>query len=126
DRVREDEDMGDACECACGKKGCASNRRVGRHGTTYRYTNGCRCDECRSANVEATIRRRKAKNEASLTTATNRYKEWTGPELEVIVRDDLTASEMARMLNRTIMSVKSMRHKCKTDPRKAKMAGVRL
>jgi transcription elongation factor Elf1 len=60
----------------------------------------------------------------SLESATNHYKEWTGPELELLLREDLTAIELAEMLNRTLHSVRRMRVKVQKDPRKQVHAGI--
>jgi hypothetical protein len=49
---------------------------------------------------------------------------WTGPELEIAARDDLTAEQAARMLGRTYRAVAGQRaHMCH-DPRKAFLAGL--
>jgi len=60
----------------------------------------------------------------TLETATNNNKEWTGPEMEIILREDLTVAEMAKMLGRTYYSVTGMRRQCRRDPRKQVLAGV--
>lgn len=57
--------------------------------------------------------------------ARNHKKEWTGPELEIAARDDLSTREAAEKLGRTFRSVQTMRRKLKLDPRKARLAGLR-
>ena len=62
----------------------------------------------------------------SLPTATNWGKEWTGPELEFIARDDYSPLEAALLIGRTSAAVRVMRQKLLIDPRKARLAGVRI
>jgi len=61
---------------------------------------------------------------ATLDAASNRYKEWTGPELEVAARSDLTRKEVAAMLGRTYFAVKAQRYLLNHDPRKDRLAGI--
>lgn len=49
---------------------------------------------------------------------------WTGPELEIVTRSDMTVREIAAALGRTYSAVARMRALVKTDPRKAKLAGL--
>lgn len=49
---------------------------------------------------------------------------WTGPELEIVARTDLTAREAAVMLGRTLYAVKHQRKAIRNDPRKARLADV--
>jgi hypothetical protein len=49
--------------------------------------------------------------------------QWTGPELELASRTDLTSNEVARMLGRTLYAVKAMRHKL-WEPMPDHIAGV--
>lgn len=60
----------------------------------------------------------------TLPTAVNRGKQWTGPELEIAAREDLTATQVALMLGRTEAAVRVMRHKLREDPRKINLAGL--
>lgn len=60
----------------------------------------------------------------SLESASNNYKHWTGPELELLNREDLTAVELSQMLNRTLYSVRKMRAKLQRDPRKQSLLGA--
>lgn len=61
---------------------------------------------------------------ASLATARNHGKEWTGPELELAADQSRTALEVALALGRTFRAVRTMRSKIHADPRKARMAGT--
>lgn len=62
--------------------------------------------------------------EQTLETATRRGFVWTGPELELIARDDLSAKEVAVMLGRTYFAVKNMQRKIRDEPKYIKLAGV--
>lgn len=124
-------------KCRCGIcKAAASKRKVerdirmqgkpvpdGSHGKTGWITYGCRCDVCRAgiqaANRETQIRERVATQDQ----ARNWGKQWTGPELEIALREDLTAVQAALMLGRTARAVRSQRS-LRKDPRKDRLAGV--
>jgi hypothetical protein len=94
------------------------------HGTFKKYTNGCRCEACVSVARQHRNRIQKRANSETLATATNHYKQWTGPELEIASRTDLTARQAAQMLGRTLKSVKHIRAKLLVDPRYRDTAGV--
>lgn len=50
---------------------------------------------------------------------------WTGPELEIAARSDLSTREVAEMLGRTYLAVKQARYLLKIgDPRLSKLAGL--
>lgn len=123
-------------------------RRVAhKHGTASGYRNqGCRCAPCKQAGAKqnkekypdrgkyysgatdetrARSRRYHAAAQAkTLEGAGNRYKEWTGPELEIASRRELSAKQVALMLGRTVAAVKNIRRKLTYDPRKINAAGV--
>lgn len=65
-----------------------------------------------------------AQQRDSIPNASNHYKEWTGPELEMLLRKDLTAANLATILGRTLHSVTKMRRKVLRDPRKLSLAGL--
>lgn len=61
----------------------------------------------------------------TLEQAKNRGKEWTGPELELLSRDDLTRREMAEMLGRTYYAVSEAKRKLnRDDPKFKRLAGM--
>lgn len=66
----------------------------------------------------------KAVQESTLDGAARRGFQWTGPELEVAAREDLTSREVASMLGRTLYGVTQIRRKLGRDPRKARLAGL--
>lgn len=94
------------------------------HGKYHTFRAGCRCDDCRAANTTWNARKRR-EQAASADTATRYNYEWTGPELEVAAREDLTAREVATMLGRTIAAVNGKRKKLRTMPRDQWLAGKR-
>ena len=70
---------------------------------------------------------RKHEHEQALVTlplAVNSGKEWTGPELEILTRRELTDTTAALMLGRTSRAVSQQRHLLSVDPRKINLAGV--
>lgn len=69
-------------------------------------------------------RRMSARNDESRLSARNHMNMWTGPELEVACRDDLTNREVAAMLGRTIRAVESIRRRIKVEPKIQQLAGV--
>lgn len=93
------------------------------HGTLRKYNEGCRCDRCRPKAQTKRSRQQARANSATLATATNHYKQWTGPELEIAARTDLTHREVAVMLGRSLLGVKGMRMKLRNDPRYRDTAG---
>jgi hypothetical protein len=60
----------------------------------------------------------------TLPTATRSGYQWTGPELEIATRSDLTVKEAARMLGRTYYAVRTMRALVSIDPRKTALLGL--
>ena len=58
------------------------------------------------------------------TAARNNRKEWTGPELELLTRTDLSHREMALALGRSLHSVRHMLRKIRSQPREQRMAGT--
>lgn len=123
--------IADKCECQCGRWGCASQpgKRVKRSGVTVHglpsgYSNGCRCDACTSAHTAKAVRQRNRANSKSRERAVKNGQPWTGPELETVVREDLTAAEAAALLGRTLKAVKNMRAKCRTDPKFIQLLGA--
>jgi hypothetical protein len=61
--------------------------------------------------------------EALRKQAKNFGKEWTGPELEIALRDDLTAAEVAEMLGRSLQAVHTVRWRATTEPRVRDLLG---
>lgn len=66
---------------------------------------------------EAEVVGKRAENRKSREAATRHYWPWTGVELEIASRDDLTEAQVASMLGRTRSSVNTMRGKLRDDPR---------
>lgn len=122
------------------------------HGFTRYKKRGCRCAVCCHAYTTHTraykLRRRdemtpderkseylKDKDRAqrwsvssyerSLSKAHRHGHEWTGPELELLARPDLSTRQLAEMLGRTTYAVEYQRTKLrKGEPRSVTLAGV--
>ena len=116
------------CECNCGRARCASRRRrdlgILVHGIAATYSEGCRCLECTRASTAKTLVQRKRRNGSTRERAVRNGQQWTGPELEIALRSDLSAAEAALMLGRTMQAVKNVRFKCRHEPRFTRLAGV--
>lgn len=103
-----------------------------RHGITGYQAYLCRCEICCAAGAAswqrnpARLRRqpKPAEHRRIAAQATRGTYTWTGPELELACRRDLTSPEVARMLGRTVAAVQKMRSKLRDDPRKIALAGV--
>lgn len=66
-----------------------------------------------------------AKQREAVEAARNHRKEWTGPELELVMRDDLTDREKAEKLGRTFYAVRHIiRRINRSDPVKVHLAGL--
>lgn len=52
------------------------------------------------------------------------YPRWTGPELELAARADLTALQVANAIGRTVNAVRGARRQLRIDPRKINLAGI--
>jgi hypothetical protein len=83
-----------------------------------------RYQENREQMVTENLRRRAKVQNETADRAGNRGKQWTGPELEIACRDDLTLKQAALMLGRTLRGVEAARHACRVDPRKITLAGM--
>lgn len=108
------------------------------HGRLYGYQKGCRCELCKAAYAErrkkypSTATRRRPSTEQARsyldndrarnaavreTKAPRNGYQWTGPELEIASREDLTVAEIAEMTGRTLFAVRRMRSRLRVDPR---------
>lgn len=104
-----------------------TNPKEPKHGVVggVWMSRGCECSLCTKA--RAIIRQElKSKNDATAEEATNSWKEWTGPELEIVARDDLTAKQKAKMLKRTMYSVQAASHRIHHDPAWIEGFGVKI
>lgn len=79
------------------------------------------CRGCRLARVTDYQRRLRVQLQ---DRASNRGKEWTGPELETAAREDLTVRQVAQMLGRTLDGVRWVRRQLQIDPRKDRLAST--
>jgi hypothetical protein len=81
-------------------------------------------DDFRREERRRSDRNVKRANDVTAASARNWNKQWTGPELEIAARDDLSARQVALMLGRTLYAVKHMRRQLRIDPRKINLAAV--
>jgi len=65
----------------------------------------------------------KRQHDRSLDRARNHGNNWTGPELELVARGDLTTEELTIALGRTSYAIHSARRLLRVDPRKQALAG---
>jgi ribosomal protein L24E len=63
-------------------------------------------------------------NDASIDAAHRRGREWTGPELEIASREDLTSPQVAGMIGRTVYGVETVRSRLKREPKLIQLAGL--
>lgn len=113
------------------------------HGPSGYINWGCRCVICtkahsarilpavlryQEANREKVNRRNKTRRHVeqarTLETASRHGFQWTGPELELAARRDLTAAQVAVMIGRTRDAVQNMRKSLKTEPKIINLAGL--
>ena len=88
------------------------------HGTLVGYVNwACRYADCGRIFFAYSNRLNKQQNSESLPAASRRGQDWTGPELEVVLREGENDREKAKILGRTLMSIRVIRHRIKTDAR---------
>jgi hypothetical protein len=75
--------------------------------------------------VRARARRKYQRSHARQLERATRYRyPWTGPELELAARPDLSHAQVAEMIGRTGAAVKHMRRKLQYDPKIINLAGV--
>lgn len=66
----------------------------------------------------------RARNDRSRESARRHGLMWTGPELEVASREDLSAAQVAAMLGRTLRAVQTMRERMRKEPTLQQLASV--
>jgi ParB-like chromosome segregation protein Spo0J len=128
------------CRCNACKDAEAQKKRKSKHSARERlqkgeaeiehgklssyYYWGCRCEACCQAATRVSGAYRTEAQAESLAAATNYGKQWTGPELEIAARDDLTTKEVAAMLGRSFAAVVNMRRLLRCDPKTITFAGI--
>lgn len=68
--------------------------------------------------------RQNRKNAESRSLARRNGQQWTGAELELAARADLTAAEVGVMIGRTILAVQNARFRLRRDPKTIALAGA--
>jgi hypothetical protein len=106
------------------------------HGLSAYKNWACRCEVCLKAkqmdnhalylhDPKAPGLRTARRQARTLEQAKRHRYMWTGPELEIAARSDLTVQQIALMLGRTYYAVRGMRWLVRQgDPRKAFLAGL--
>lgn len=81
---------------------------------------------CQGCHVNAVMRNNRQRQAVTQDRAGNLGKQWTGPEMELVLRRDLSVLEVALALGRTIYGVRYIRRQLieRQDPRYTKVAGV--
>lgn len=82
----------------------------------YRSSNRDLCDAATAGSYNSMQAR-------TLPFADNSRKEWTGPELELVLREDLSNLQLALMLKRSYRAVTDARAKSKKLPRERFLSG---
>ena len=119
------------------------NKASFEHGSSGYRNWGCRCEVCTREHAKAcapavqryqeanreeinqrTDARRRPIQNRSLEEAHRNGFQWTGPELELIVRPDLTTQQAAAMLGRTYFAVMKARARLRVEPKFADLAGL--
>jgi hypothetical protein len=98
---------------------------VRSHGEGRTYQHGCRCEACMAARAAEKLKQQYQYQDASSDKATRHRAEWTGPELEIAARTDLSNREVAAMLGRTFFAVNAKRKQLRSEPRDQWLAGKR-
>ena len=93
------------------------------------YAHDCYMEKAREQGRRPGVRARtwahaRRTNAATLDAASRNGHHWTGPELEVAARTDLTARQVATMLGRTMFAVRTQRQKLRNDPKTIRLAGL--
>ena len=81
------------------------------------------CRKCHLARIRNNTRKRQAQ---TLERAVNNGKQWTGPEMELVLRGDMSVRELALALGRTMNAVRYIKRQLveKQDPRYVNVAGM--
>lgn len=95
-----------------------------RHGLGGRLNHQCPCDVCRRAAREQGNRWQRSTNGRLLESARRHNAQWTGPELELALRSDLSARQVAEMIGRTLWAVSTMRRRLRKEPMLDHIAGA--
>ena len=65
-----------------------------------------------------------AKQADTVPGAKNAGRRWSGPELELALREDMNVQELATLLGRSYLAVVKARQRARTDPKYINLAGV--
>lgn len=95
------------------------------HGTIGgRLNYQCKCEQCQDTH-RRTVQAWQAKTNTALRAAARRHgNQWTGPELELASREDLSSRQVGEMIGRTLWAVATMRRRLTKEPKQILVAGV--
>lgn len=101
------------CECKCGKRYCASNRAsLDGHGAPRKPEPVKRENRLREQRMK-----HKRLQDITGDRAHHRYQQWTGAELELLERNDLTYQQIATMTGRTYDAVHAAKKRLRLEPK---------
>lgn len=121
------------CKCAvCSEAVRAYNVELGKRVRAGKVqhrgegrSSGCPCESCRKFHREYQGKWSRRQNSQSQVTATRAGYMWTGAEMEIASRSDLTVKQLAEMLGRSIASVNAMRARiARAEPKVIEMLGA--
>lgn len=138
------------CSTTCGhpssrKQHCKNGHEFTPENTMKRENGNRRCRACyraaqhryqqnpaveikemqwRKTHIQRQIERLHRLNEETRSHAHRHGYQWTGPELEIASRTDLSSQTVSVMTGRTLRAVQSMRDRLRHEPKLQQLAGV--
>lgn len=97
-----------------GRQAAAQEPSLPGHGTN-RPVAGCRCSWCTARRAREARTAKKA-NDLSRDAAFRHGEQWTGTQLEIVSRDDLTLDQIATITGRTRHAVQNARQRLRNEP----------
>jgi hypothetical protein len=95
------------------------------HGLSGYLNYLCKCEVCTTAARKAGGEWQRSTNARLLDQARRHNSQWSGPELELASRTDLSASQVAEMVGRTLWAVQTARRRLRDEPSQQWLAGQR-
>lgn len=95
------------------------------HGISGRVNYLCKCEVCAAAQRDAVSKWQRSTNDKLLGRAHRHNSQWSGPEMELAARSDLSAQQVGDMIGRTLWAVSTMRRRLRKEPSQQWLAGDR-